>query len=150
MLIGKLAKELGVTPKTLRHYEAKGLVPPAERSAKGYRIYADAAVRRVRLVVGLRNLGLSLPVIEDMLRGGRPLRQKLLSVLDRQIQERALEIAVLQGRHDDLEARYLALLTRPSDALPDCVCGALMRACDCAAQAPALPPQTARRKISAR
>lgn len=151
MLIGKLAKELRVTPKTLRHYEAKGLVPRAGRTAKGYRTYSDAGVARARLVVGLRNLGLSLDVIEDLLRNdGRPLRQKLLGVLDQQIQKHTLEIAVLQGRYDDLDSRYHALLSQPSGAPPDCVCGALMRRCDCVPTAPAALQQKLKRKIVAR
>ena len=149
MLIGRFAKELGVTPKTLRHYEAKGLVPRAERTAKGYRTYSATAVRRARLVVGLRNLGLSLDVIEDLLRNdGRPLRQKLLGVLDQQIQKHTLDIAVLQGRYDDLDSRYHALLSQPAGAPPECVCGALMRRCDCVATDPAAPQQSRKRKIA--
>ena len=149
MLIGRFAKELGVTPKTLRHYEAKGLVPRAERTAKGYRTYSATAVRRARLVVGLRNLGLSLDVIEDLLRNdGRPLRQKLLGVLDQQIQKHTLDIAVLQGRYDDLDSRYHALLSQPAGAPPECVCGALMRRCDCVAPDPAAPQQSRQRKIA--
>ena len=149
MLIGRFAKELGVTPKTLRHYEAKGLVPRAERTAKGYRTYSEAAVRRARLVVGLRNLGLSLDVIEDLLRNdGRPLRQKLLGVLDQQIQKHTLDIAVLQGRYDDLDSRYHALLSQPAGSPPECVCGALMRRCDCVAAARAAPQQSRQRKIA--
>ena len=151
MLIGELAKELGVTSKTLRHYEAKGLVPRAERTVKGYRTYSIAAVRRARLVVGLRNLGLSLNVIEDVLgHDDRTLRQKLLGVLDRQIQEQALEIAVRQGRYDDLDARYHALLSQPSGVHPECVCGALMRTCDCTPEVLVELPQKVRRKIVAR
>ena len=150
MLIGELAKELGVTSKTLRHYEATGLVPPAERTAKGYRTYSSVGIRRARLVVGLRNLGLSLETIEDVLRrDGGTLRQKLLGVLDRQIQEHALEIAIRQGRYDDLDARYHALLSQPAGAHPECVCGALMRPCDCIPQVLAEPPRRTRRKIVA-
>ena len=149
MLIGRFAKELGVTPKTLRHYEAKGLVPRAERTAKGYRTYSATAVRPARLVVGLRNLGLSLDVIEALLRNdGRPLRQKLLGVLDQQIQKHTLDIAVLQGRYDDLDSRYHALLSQPAGAPPECVCGALMRRCDCVATDPAAPQQSRKRKIA--
>ena len=150
MMIGELANELGVTAKTLRHYEAKGLVPGAERTAKGYRTYSNAAVRRARLVVGLRNLGLSLDVIGHVLRpDSGTLRKKLLGVLDRQIQEQALEIAIRQGRCDDLNARYHALLSLSAGAHPECVCAALMRQCDCAPRESAEPPRKTRRKIVA-
>jgi DNA-binding transcriptional MerR regulator len=132
MLIGELAQRLGVTRKTLRYYETVGLVPPARRASSGYRTYPPEAVRRAHLVVGLRKIGLSLEQIQTVLtEDGRPLRQRLMGVLDRQIQEDTIKISVLQGRHDDLEARYRALLATPRERPADCVCDALMRPCNC-------------------
>ena len=57
MLIGELAKSLGVTTKTLRHYEEIGLVPAPARADNTYRVYAPEALARARLVVGLRSIG---------------------------------------------------------------------------------------------
>ena len=132
MLIGELADTLGVTRKTLRHYESIGLVPPAERTHNGYRIYPLQAVRRAQLVVGLRAMGLSIDQIQTLfVEDGGSVRQKLLGLLDQQIQEYALQIAVWQGRHNDLEARYHALVGARSIRNADCVCSALMRPCDC-------------------
>ncbi|MEF3302790.1 MerR family transcriptional regulator [Paenibacillus sp. GYB003] len=37
----RMAKTFMISPSTLRNYEAKGLIPPAERSANGYRMYTD-------------------------------------------------------------------------------------------------------------
>lgn len=37
----KMAKTFMISPSTLRNYEAKGLIPPAERSVNGYRMYTD-------------------------------------------------------------------------------------------------------------
>ena len=145
MLIGELAKLLGVTSKTLRHYESIGLVPPAERTRSSYRTYSAEAVRRARLIVGLRSLGLTLDTIRTLLvADGRPLRQKLLGVLDQQIQEHALQISVLQGRYEDLNARYHALLSERPSTAPDCICAALMRTCNCTPARPSVP-QTAPR-----
>jgi DNA-binding transcriptional MerR regulator len=133
MLIGELADLLGVTPKTLRHYETIGLVPRAARTRNGYRDYSSEAVRRARLIVDLRSLGLSIETVQKLLvPDGRTLRKRLLGVLDQQINDQALQIAILQGRRDDLEGRYHALLSQPATAPADCICGALMRACDCA------------------
>lgn len=148
MLIGELADALGVTRKTLRHYEGIGLVPPAERAHNGYRTYSLQAVRRAQLVVGFRAMGLSIDQIRTLFVGdGRTIRQRLLGLLEEQIQEYALEIAVLQGRHNDLEARYHALVGTRANRDGDCVCSALMRPCDCAI-APATPFSGARKKAS--
>ncbi|MBA3325843.1 MAG: MerR family transcriptional regulator [Rhodobacteraceae bacterium] len=134
MRIGELAKALGVTPKTLRHYEKIGLVPEAGRSANGYRAYSEAAVDRAQLAVALRRLDLPLPDVRRLLDGaddGRSLRQRLMGLLDLQIQDHDLRIAVLQGRRDDLRARYDAMLSMPGRASGSCICGALLRPCTC-------------------
>ncbi len=130
MLIGELAKTLGVTTKTLRHYEEIGLVPKARRAGNTYRVYPPEAVIRARLVVGLRAMGLSIEQVQGLLAGDATgLRQRLLGLLDQQLQETSLQIAVLQGRHDDLEARYRALLDAPRAT--HCACAALLLPCDC-------------------
>jgi len=131
--IGELASALGVTPKTLRHYEKIGLIPEAERTDSGYRVFSAEAARRAGIVVGLRALDFSIDAIRHLLDepDGRSLRQRMLGLLDREVQDYALKIAVLQGRHDDLEARYHALLSTPADKGGDCLCAALMRPCTC-------------------
>ncbi len=48
--IGEVAKLLGVTPKTLRHYEKVGLLRQPERTEAGYRLYcADDLLRLHRI-----------------------------------------------------------------------------------------------------
>ncbi len=44
MRIGDLAKQVGVTPDTIRYYEREGLLPAAERTPGGYRDYGPDAV----------------------------------------------------------------------------------------------------------
>ncbi len=136
MLIGELAASLRVTPKTLRLYEQRGLIPAPARGGNGYRAYEAEAVTRAGLVVGLRGIGLSLETIECLLAEldapGGNLRRALAGVLDQRIAVVALQVAVLQGQLDDLEARHRALIEAPRGSPPGCVCGALNRACTCA------------------
>ena len=138
MMIGELAASLGVSTKTLRLYEERGLIPAPLRAGNGYRAYGEEAVRRAGLVVGLRAIGLSLETIAGLLSHRKAqeinLRRALAGLLSEQIQNLALEIAVKQGRMDDLDARYLALLDTPKDAPGDCVCRALNRECRCEAE----------------
>ncbi|CAN5809936.1 hypothetical protein BH23PSE1_BH23PSE1_02630 [soil metagenome] len=132
MLIGELARALEVTPKALRHYEKIGLIPPACRAANGYRAYSGAAVARARLVLALRRLDLPLDAVRALLDGGgdgRSLRARLMGRLDEEIQDHELRIAILQGRRDDLLARYDALLATRGPG--DCICGALLEPCTC-------------------
>ncbi len=145
MLIGELAKALGVTTKTLRHYEKVGLIPAAGRSANGYRTYSPLATERARLIVGLRGLDLPLEKIRALLDtdgDGRSRRQRLMGELDRQIQEYDLQIAVWQGRRDDLQARYDGLLQTPAARAGTCICGALLQPCRCATSDTARGPNS--------
>ncbi len=59
--IAEVARRSGVPAKTIRFYEEAGVVPAPARAANGYRRYAEADVRRLRLVGRLRRLGLPLP-----------------------------------------------------------------------------------------
>nr|WP_186318974.1 MerR family transcriptional regulator [Streptomyces sp. SAJ15] len=59
MRIGELARETGVTPRALRHYEQAGLLS-SERGHNGYRDYTEQAVRRVRNIRYLLDAGLTL------------------------------------------------------------------------------------------
>jgi DNA-binding transcriptional MerR regulator len=60
LTIGQLARRTGLPVRTLRFWSDEGAVPPAGRSAAGYRLYDAAGVARVELVRTLRELGLPL------------------------------------------------------------------------------------------
>jgi len=65
--IGELARLAGISVRTLHHYDEVGLVRPSARTAAGYRLYDDADVRRLQLVLVHRELGLSLDDIARLL-----------------------------------------------------------------------------------
>ena len=69
--IQEVTRLAGTTSRTLRHYDETGLVPPSRVGANGYRYYdADALVRLQRVLL-LRDLGLGIPAIAEVLRGQR-------------------------------------------------------------------------------
>jgi DNA-binding transcriptional MerR regulator len=63
MRIGDLAAATGLTPKTIRYYEAIGLVPDPGRRPNGYRQYEGPSVDRLRFIRDAQASGLSLAEI---------------------------------------------------------------------------------------
>lgn len=57
----------GLTPRTLRHYDAVGLLRPSARSAAGYRLYAEAELLRLQQILLYRELELPLADIARVL-----------------------------------------------------------------------------------
>ncbi|AFJ85983.1 MULTISPECIES: MerR family transcriptional regulator [Burkholderia] len=72
LTVSDAAARLGVTPRTLKYYEERGLVTPS-RSGGRYRLYDEAALERFARILRLRALGFSLHGITEMLK--RPLEQ---------------------------------------------------------------------------
>ncbi|MER5952045.1 MerR family transcriptional regulator [Streptomyces sp. NPDC001904] len=74
MRIGELADRAGVTPRTLRYYESRGLLP-ARRGGNGYRTYDEDDLRALRQIRTLQDFGFDLeetrPFVE-CLRAGHP------------------------------------------------------------------------------
>ena len=92
--IGVLAREVGVSPDTIRHYERKGVLAAPARAMNGYRDYPVSAIDRVRLVRRALSVGFTLKelarILEERDRGGTPCRsvrvlagQKLADVENR-------------------------------------------------------------------
>ena len=67
MKIGELAKATGLTAKTIRYYEAEGLIPDPPRTNSGYRAYAEPDVARLVFILKAKRLGLSLDEIKGIL-----------------------------------------------------------------------------------
>jgi DNA-binding transcriptional MerR regulator len=98
--VGELADELGVTTRTLRFYEAEGLIAP--RRAGANRVYSQRDRARLRLILRGRRFGMTLAEISEIVgmydgatSSERRQLQKLLARLD--------EIAAdLKARQSDL------------------------------------------------
>ncbi len=66
MKIGELADRTGVSVRALRYYEEKGVLTP-DRTSSGYRIFADADIRKVAHIQTLLAAGLGMDLIGQIL-----------------------------------------------------------------------------------
>ncbi len=65
--IGAVADRVGLSLRTIRHYEEVGLVIPSGRSGGGYRQYSDADIDRLMQVKAMKPLGFSLEESTELL-----------------------------------------------------------------------------------
>ncbi len=93
-----VARRTGLTSRSLRFYEARGLVQPT-RSYNGARLYGAAQLERLARVVALKRAGLTLAQISRVLSGRAP---DLASLIDAQL-------TALSARRGELDAALVGL-----------------------------------------
>jgi DNA-binding transcriptional MerR regulator len=148
----ELARLAGVSADTLRHYEQKGLLPKAPRSANGYREYPAQACARVRLVRRAVALGFTLDEVSRILavrdRGGAPCRsvrvlaEAKLGVLENRLSE-------LSAARDSLRAvlrHWDALLEKAPDGERAGLLDALEDLVEAGTPSPLVPPALRRKR----
>lgn len=64
--IGELAKKTKVTPRTIKHYEEKGLLKPFKKTQGGFRLYQNDKVELVERIRQLKKAGFSLSEVKEM------------------------------------------------------------------------------------
>jgi DNA-binding transcriptional MerR regulator len=115
MRIGELAELAGVTPRTLRYYEDLGLLGPNERAGQGFRYYSEAELHRLKKIDMLKQLGLSLEEIGEVLplycNDGTRVRgkQRVLEILQAHLAETDEKIESLQRFRSELQANIVSL-----------------------------------------
>jgi MerR family copper efflux transcriptional regulator len=119
MNIGAAATASGVSAKMIRYYESIGLVPAAQRSAAGYRVYTGRDVNTLRFIHRARGFGFPLErvrLLVGLWQGGKP---------SRDVKQIALQhVADLQRKIAELTAMSAALQELANachgDNQPDC------------------------------
>lgn len=86
--VKEVSRSSGVSIRTLHHYDAIGLLKPSCVTDAGYRLYDDAALDRLQLILIYRELGFPLKEIGQLLDNGDPERNRVLKHQIRLMQER--------------------------------------------------------------
>ena len=100
MTIGQAAKSSAVSAKMIRHYESIGLLPKAQRTESGYRLYDDTDVHTLRFIQRARSLGFPLETIRTLLalwRNRRRSSKQVKELAERHILDLERKIAEMQA-----------------------------------------------------
>jgi len=118
--IGELAKTLGITTRTIRYYEEIGLMGPSERLGGGTRTYARDDILRLKFILKLKELGISLKEMQELAENFDINQQtfgtitpKLLEILDGHIgkvDQKIANLASLRKEIVDYRSRIFDIL----------------------------------------
>ena len=108
--IGELAARLGLTERTIRYYEERGLLDSIRRLEGGRRVYTDDDVRRLKFIQKLKVLGLSLQEMLELERlyrrhgSNRQVLPRLIELLDAHLGTTDDRISELEGLRDEIRS----------------------------------------------
>jgi len=98
VFIGRIAKAAGASVQGVRYYERLGLLPPAQRTESGYRVYPPEMVGRLRFIRQAQAVGFRLEEIREILRiryGGRSPCNCVRNMLERKLGEIEAQLKAL-------------------------------------------------------
>lgn len=127
--ISEVASETGFSPPTLRYYEKIGLIPPAERTASGYRVFGEEHLHLLGFIARAKRLGLPLDEIRVLAEAWgrqdcRATREQLLALVEGKLAQVRHLIGDMVRFRDQLEEVHGDLSDQPVPVRcgPDCGC----------------------------
>ena len=102
---GELAKAAGVTVRTVQYYDTRGILIPSDFSEGGRRLYTEDDLKKLRVICFLRDLGLSLNHVGDILEADNAtkvinlLLDEQKKTLETEVEERKAQL----GRIDEIQ-----------------------------------------------
>ncbi|NUU61692.1 MerR family transcriptional regulator [Paenibacillus agri] len=118
MKIGELARQTGVSVRSLRYYESQGLIAPV-RQANGYREYSPLAIETVESIKLYLNLGLSTEEIAGflncVLKNKESFCAEVMPVYQSKLEEIEKQILQLNQIKLNLEQRISSILEEQHD-----------------------------------
>ena len=107
--IGELASRLGVTTRTIRYYEEIGLMNLSYRSEGSPRYYREQDILRLKFILKLKNLGISLNEMQELAvnydlnnQNRDTIMPRLLQILEQHIKAIDAKVQSLQSLHAEI------------------------------------------------
>ena len=155
--IGAVARSAGLTPDSVRHYERLGLLAPASRTEGGFRLYPEAALRRMQVIQAALRSGFTLKELAGIFaerRAGRAPCRRARELAAQKLQAVEAELARLAALRRALVETLADWDARLAGAPPDRPVGLLEALADSMAGVRARsnirtrPPRRRRKEVS--
>ncbi|MEE8503045.1 MAG: heavy metal-responsive transcriptional regulator [candidate division NC10 bacterium] len=125
LFIGKVSKQVGLNPRTIRYYENLGLLPPPMRSESRYRGYTPQTVELLHFIKKAKRLGFTLTEIREIIalrqRGDLPCPH-VHTLLSERVKTLSRQIEDLTLLRDELKGLARKSASLPRKAQPTLVC----------------------------
>ena len=99
---GEMAKQCGVSVRTVQYYDSRNILVPSELSEGGRRLYSEEDLQKLKIICFLRNIGLSINGIGELFTEENP-GEVISLLLDQQEQVLRNEIGERQTMLDSVE-----------------------------------------------
>ena len=113
---GEIAKLCGVSVRTVQYYDSRGILIPSELSEGGRRLYSESDLDRMKTICFLREMGLSINTISELLREEDP-GAVISLILDQHEAELRVESNALQKKLSMVDDLRRALKINPKFSL---------------------------------
>ena len=100
---GEIAKLCGVSVRTVQYYDTRNILVPSELSEGGRRLYSEADVKRLKIICFLRDAGISIQNIGELLSEENPgqvisvVIEEQEKLLKEEMQERKTKLELIDG-----------------------------------------------------
>ncbi len=107
---GEIAKLCGVSVRTVQYYDTRGILTPSELTEGGRRLYSEDDFKRMKIICFLRNAGISINSIGELLSGDNPgsvisvLLEQQEQLLREELNERQAKLDMLNGIKRELKS----------------------------------------------
>lgn len=107
---GEIAKLCNVTVRTVQYYDSRNILIPSELSEGGRRLYSEEDLKRMRVICFLRDLGISINSIEELLSEKNPgnvisvLLEQQEQLLQEELKERQEKLDLLEQMQKEMKS----------------------------------------------
>ena len=106
---GEIARLCGVSVRTVQYYDTRNILKPSTLSEGGRRLYSEEDVKRMQIICFLREAGISIQSIEDLISDAEPgkvisiLIEEQEKVLAKELEERQMKLELLSQMKDEVK-----------------------------------------------